>query len=297
MPTIGLCTYGITPLEALELARAADELGFDALWLGEHVLHPAAYTSDHPSTGTRQHHSGPIVDDTTELTDPLALHASIAAVTERLKLGTAVYVTALRHPLHTARTTITLQELSGGRLLFGVGAGWLAEEFAALDVPFAGRFSRTDECVEILRKAWGGESFSHEGAHYRFDEVRSHPRPVAVPVVYGGNGPRALARAARLGDAWISSGTPTFEEAVELVDVLRRHRVEAGGNAEFPCYVRVEVTEATTAADLECYRDRGLDDLVVWADAGWKGATVAERRENLAALAGRLGVRSPAYLR
>jgi len=82
-----------------------------------------------------------------------------------------------------------------------------------------------------------------------------------------------------------------------LVDVLRRHRVEAGGNAEFPCYVRVEVTEATTAADLECYRDRGLDDLVVWADAGWKGATVAERRENLAALAGRLGVRSPAYLR
>jgi len=297
VPTIGLCTYGITPLEALELARAADELGFDALWLGEHVLHPAAYTSDHPSTGTRQHHSGPIVDDTTELTDPLALHASIAAVTERLKLGTAVYVTALRHPLHTARTTITLQELSGGRLLFGVGAGWLAEEFAALDVPFAGRFSRTDECVEILRKAWGGESFSHEGAHYRFDEVRSHPRPVAVPVVYGGNGPRALARAARLGDAWISSGTPTFEEAVELVDVLRRHRVEAGGNAEFPCYVRVEVTEATTAADLECYRDRGLDDLVVWADAGWKGATVAERRENLAALAGRLGVRSPAYLR
>ncbi len=297
MPTIGLCTYGITPLDALELARTADELGFDALWLGEHVLHPTSYTSDHPSTGTRQHHSGPIVDDTTELTDPLALHAAIAAVTERLKLGTAVHVTALRHPLHTARTTITLQELSGGRLLFGVGAGWLAEEFAALDVPFAGRFSRTDECVEILRKAWAGESLSHEGSHYRFDEVRLHPRAVSVPVVYGGNGPRALDRAARLGDAWISSGTPTFEEAVELVGVLRRHRTETCGNAEFPCYVRVEVTEATTAADLERYRDRGLDDLVVWADAGWKGATVAERRENLAALADRLGVRSPALHR
>jgi len=295
--TLGLCTYGTTPHDALELARAADELGFDALWLGEHVLHPAAYASEHPSAGTRQHHSGPIVDDTTELTDPLALHAAIAAVTERLRLGTAVYVTALRHPLHTARSTITVQELSCGRLLFGVGAGWLEEEFAALDVPFAGRFTRTDECVEILRKAWGGESFSHEGTFYRFDEVRLHPRPVAVPVVYGGNGPRALARAARLGDAWISSGTPTFEEAVELVGVLRRHRLETGGTTEFPCYVRVEVTEATTAADLERYREHGLDDLVVWADAGWKGATVAERRANLAALADRLGVRSASVLR
>ncbi|UYP20836.1 TIGR03619 family F420-dependent LLM class oxidoreductase [Rhodococcus sp. Z13] len=294
MPTVGLCTYGITPHDALDLARAADELGFHALWLGEHVLHPISYGSAHPSTGTRQHHSGPIVDDTTELTDPLALHAAIAACTQRLMLGTAVYVTALRHPLHTARTTITLQELSGGRLLFGIGSGWLEEEFTALDVPFTRRFARTDECVEILRKAWGGESFAHEGAHYRFDEVRLHPRPVTVPVVYGGNGPRALARAARLGDAWISSGTPTFEEAVELVGTLRRHRREIDGNADFPCYVRVEITEETTASDLHRYREHGLDDLVVWADAGWKGATLAQRRENLAALADRLGVRSPA---
>lgn len=292
MPTVGLCTYGVTPRDALELAGAADALGFHALWLGEHVLHPTAYASAHPSTGTSQHHTGPIVDVTTELTDPWAVHAAIAATTSRIALGTAVYVTALRHPLHTARTTLTVQELSGGRVLFGVGAGWLREEFAALDVPFRGRFSRTDECVEILRRAWAGERFSHAGTHYRFDEVQLHPRPVPVPVVYGGNGPQALARAARLGDAWFSSGTPGFDEACELVAALRRHRADLGADGDFPCYVRVAVTEATTAADLERYRDHGIDDLVVWADAGWSGATLAERQDRLAALADRLGVSS-----
>ncbi|MFF0283429.1 TIGR03619 family F420-dependent LLM class oxidoreductase [Rhodococcus aetherivorans] len=287
MASIGLSAYGMNPTELVELAVCADDLGFDALWLGEHVLHPVAYSSSHPSTGTAQHHTGPIVDVSTELTDPWAVHAAVAATTNRIKLGTAVYVTALRHPLHTARTTITVQELSGGRLLFGVGAGWLEEEFAALDVPFGKRFSRTDECVTILRKAWSGGSFSHEGEHYRFDEVQLHPRPVHVPVIHGGNGPKALARAARLGDGWFSSGTPSFGQAVEMVNEIRRLRREFGRIGEFPCYVRVD---AATSADLRRYRDHGIEDLVVWADSVWKGDSAEERRAFLTAAADRLGV-------
>ncbi|MEE2033192.1 TIGR03619 family F420-dependent LLM class oxidoreductase [Rhodococcus chondri] len=293
MASIGLCAYGMAPGDLVDLAVCADELGFDALWLGEHVLHPTAYASDHPSTGTTQHHTGPIVDVSTELTDPWAVHAAIAATTTRIKLGTAVYVTALRHPLHTARTTITVQELSAGRVLFGVGAGWLEEEFAALGVPFRKRFSRTDECVEILRKAWAGAPFSHDGAHYRFDEVQLHPRPVRVPVVYGGNGPQALARAVRLGDAWFSSGTPSFDEAITMVNEIRRQRAALGRRDEFPCYVRVAVTDETVADDLRSYRDHGIDDVVVWADTAWKGDTLWERRAGLAALAERLDVTNP----
>ena len=287
MGSVGLSAYGMAPGQLVELAVCAEELGFDALWLGEHVLRPLSHGSRHPSTGTVQHHTGPIVGETTELTDPLAVLAAVAASTSRIALGTAVYVAALRHPLLTARTTITVQELSGGRLILGVGAGWLAEEFEALGVPFDRRFARTDECVEIMRKAWSGKAFSHDGDHYRFDAVQLHPRPAPVPVVYGGNGPQALARAARLGDGWFSSGTPEFGDAVALVREIRRLRDEAGTTGDFPCYVRVA---GTGAEGLERYRDNGIDDLVLWADALWTGETAEERRAGLAAAAERLGL-------
>ncbi|GAF44717.1 TIGR03619 family F420-dependent LLM class oxidoreductase [Rhodococcus wratislaviensis] len=287
MGSVGLSAYGMTAQDLVDLATCADELGFDALWLGEHVLHPRSYASEHPSTGTAQHHTGPIVDASTELIDPWLVHAAIAAVTSRIKLGTAVYVTALRHPLHTARSTITLQEMSGGRLLFGVGSGWLEEEFAAFGVPFRTRISRTEECLEIMRKAWSGTAFSHEGKHFRFDTVALHPQPVRVPVVLGGNGPQALARAARLGDAWFSSGTPGLDESCRLVDEIRGRRAELGKTDEFRCYVRIA---EPSADELQRHRDRGLNDLVVWADTLWQGDTLDERRRCLTEAAHRLGV-------
>jgi probable F420-dependent oxidoreductase len=285
--SIGLSAYGMTVAELVELASCADELGFDALWLGEHVFRPAGYGSEHPTTGTVQHHTT-IVDSDTELIDPWVAHAAIAAVTSHIKLGTAVYVTALRHPLHTARTTISVQELSGGRVLFGVGSGWLEEEFTALGVPFRSRFSRTEECVDILRKSWSGTEFEHSGKHFTFDRLQVHPRPAPIPVVLGGNTPPALARAARLGDAWFASGTPTPDEAVELVTELRRLRTELGRAGDFPCYVRVATTEPDA---VERYRANGIDDLVLWADTLWVGDSPDERRRNLASAADRLGLR------
>lgn len=287
MGSIGLSAYGMTVTELVELAVCADELGFDALWLGEHVLRPAGYGSEHPTTGTVQHHAT-IVDTDTELIDPWVAHAAIAAVTSRIKLGTAVYVTALRHPLHTARTTISVQELSGGRVLFGVGSGWLEEEFAALGVPFRTRFSRTEECLDILRKSWSGTDFDHSGKHFTFDRIQVHPRPAPIPVVLGGNTAPALARAARLGDAWFASGTPTPDEAVALVTELRRLRRESGNAEQFPCYVRVSTTDPEVLAG---YRDSGVEDLVLWADTLWTGDTPDERRRNLTAAAERLGLR------
>jgi probable F420-dependent oxidoreductase len=284
--SIGLSAYGMTVSELVELASCADELGFDALWLGEHVFRPTGYGSEHPTTGTVQHHTT-IVDTDTELTDPWIAHAAIAAVTSRIKLGTAVYVTALRHPLLTARATISVQEFSGGRVLFGVGSGWLEEEFTALGVPFRSRFSRTEECIDILRKSWSGAEFGHAGKHFTFDPVQVHPRPAPIPVVLGGNTPPALARAARLGDAWFASGTPTPDEAVDLVTELRRLRGELGRTGDFPCYVRVATTDPDVLAR---YRANGIDDLVLWADTLWVGDTPEERRRNLTAAADRLGV-------
>jgi probable F420-dependent oxidoreductase len=277
----------MTGVELIELAKCADELGFDALWLGEHVLRPGVQTAEHPSTGTTQHHTGPIIAESTELIDPWAVHSAISAVTTRLKLGTAVYLAPLRHPLQTARTTITVQELSGGRIILGVGAGWLKDEFDALGIPFAGRVSRTEECIEILRKAWSGTEFEHHGRHFQFSRVQLHPRPVRIPVVLGGNGPKALARAAALGDGWFTSGTPDFDEARAMVDDIDRLRAECGSDGEFTCYVRVAGPEPDV---IDRYRGAGMSDLVLWADTLWTGDTIAERRDSLTRAAIQMGV-------
>ncbi|MGV0835113.1 TIGR03619 family F420-dependent LLM class oxidoreductase [Mycolicibacterium thermoresistibile] len=291
MASIGLSAYGMTGSDLVQLAVCAEEHGFDALWLGEHVLRPVAQKSAHPTAGTEQHHAGPLIAEDTELTDPWAVHAAIAAVTTRIKLGTAVYVTALRHPLHTARTTITVQELSGGRVIFGVGVGWLEEEFAAFDVPFRTRVSRTEECLEVLRQAWRGEPFSHHGRHFRFDEVGVHPRPVEVPVVLGGNGPKALARAAAVADGWFTSGTPDFDEALRMVTEIRRLRAERDTTDPFTSYVRIPEADPVT---VRRYQDHGMGDLIVWADTLWTGRTLDEKRQGLAAAAERLGLKPAA---
>ncbi|NGP08702.1 TIGR03619 family F420-dependent LLM class oxidoreductase [Rhodococcus sp. 14C212] len=287
MTSVGLSAYGMTGNDLVELAACADGLGFDALWIGEHVLRPLVHAGEHPSAGTSQHHSGPIIDIETELVDPWIVHAAIAAVTTRIKLGTAVYLAPLRHPLHTARTTITVQEMSGGRVLFGVGAGWLEEEFDAFGVPFRTRMSRTEECLEVLRKAWSGTAFRHEGKHFRFEDVQVHPRPVEIPVILGGNSPAALARASRLGDGWFTSGTPTFVESLEMVREVHRLREGLGKVGEFPCYVRLAEVDV---AEFERYCDHGMGDLVIWADMVWRGRTHRERCDRLAAIADKLGL-------
>ncbi|MCW2621749.1 MAG: luciferase [Frankiales bacterium] len=287
MTTIGLSAYGMTPRALLELAVAADRLGFDGLWLGEHLFHPAEYASAHPSDGSAQHHTGPIVVPDTELVDPWVVFGAIAAVTTHLKLATGIYLVPLRHPLQTARTTVTAAELSGERILLGVGAGWLQEEFDALDVPFAERMPRTVESLEVLRKAWAGGTFEHHGAHFDFAPLQVTPRPVRIPLILGGNGPKALARAAQLGDGWFSSGTPSLEVAVELRQTLLRAREETGLPGDFRTVFRVEHLDA---AGIDRYAEVGIDDLVVWADKHWVGATLEDREASLGRCAEDLGL-------
>ena len=153
---IGLTSYDVHALEFLDLARAADEAGFDSLWLGEHVVLPIGFATEHPTKQQpgEQHHTGPIVNPDTELVDPLVQLGAAAAVTERIRLATGVFVLPLRHPLAAARSTCTVQELANGRFTLGLGFGWLEEEFRVLDVPFKERVTRFEESIEILRMAW-----------------------------------------------------------------------------------------------------------------------------------------------
>ena len=228
-PTFSVSVYDLTATELIDIARTAEAAGFDGLWLGEHVLQPIGYGSIHPSHAASEPADSrypTIVSPSTRLLDPLVALAAAAAVTNHIRLGTAIYLLPLRHPLLTARAVATLTGLAPGRFSLGVGAGWLEEEFQALEIPFRGRGARHEEALRVLRAALAGGPFDHDGDCFRFQTVQVSPDPVPVPLVLGGNSRAALRRAALLADGWFASGNPAFEDAAALVDQLDRYRVE-----------------------------------------------------------------------
>jgi probable F420-dependent oxidoreductase len=288
---IGISAYDMDGQDLVDLAVAADGLGFDAVWLGEHVVLPVEYSTPHPtaSSKSQQHHTGPIVDVSTRLLDPWFLLGAVASMTNHLRLATGVYILPLRHPLLTARAAANAHDLSGGRFILGVGAGWLREEFDALDVPFGDRWTRVEESIEILRSAWKGGPFSFHGKHFAFDPIQVTPHAVEPPIILGGNTERALERAVRLGDGWFSSGTPSLDEARELQARINAIRGEHAPDREFRCYFRMEGADP---ANFDRYREAGIEDLVVWADQVWPTGSLNDKRRTLAEAAERLGVRA-----
>jgi probable F420-dependent oxidoreductase len=287
---VGLCAYNMPAAEMLKVAVHADRLGFDALWLGEHVLLPVDYSTPHPTTGTasKRSHSGPVVGSDTVLVDPLVELAAIAATTERLCLGTAMMILPTRNPLLLARAVCTLQQLSGNRLSLGVGTGWLREEFEALGIEFDTRVGRFGEMIDILEKACAGGQFSYDGTHFRLDPMQISPHPVPLPLIYAGNTDRALRRAATKGDGWFASGIPSMDEALRLRNLVRSLRDQADLTDPFRTIVRIEGTDPDTVTR---YVREGLDDLVMWADRIWKlGDDEDTNRRRMEACAADLGL-------
>lgn len=289
---LGLSCYDITAADLLELGEAADVAGFDSLWLGEHVVLPLDYASAHPATGTgeQQHESRAIIDPRTILVDPLIALSAVAARTTRIRLATGIYVVPLRHPVAVARMAATLHDVAGGRLLFGAGAGWLREEFDALDAPFDSRGERFDEAIGILRAAWAGGPITGTGPHFRFGSIQIADHELDIPLILGGNTERALRRAAARADGWFSSGTPTFDDAVHLRERIRALRAEQDAVGPFPLWVRAPRAERS---DLARYEAAGFEHVVVWADQLWPrpgDGEPASRRDRFAAAAAALGL-------
>lgn len=181
---IGVITMMADAKATRTVARLADRLGFDSLWTGDHVAFPA-----------------PILE-------PLVQLAQAAAYSERLLLGTCVYLLPLRHPTPVAKQVATLDHLTGGRLVFGVGLGGeFPIEYEACQVPVAERGARLSESIPLLKRLWTGEPVRAQGRFYRFPEVRLLPPPLqpgGPPIWCGGRSPAALRRAGRLADGWVS---------------------------------------------------------------------------------------------
>ncbi|MDX3070729.1 TIGR03619 family F420-dependent LLM class oxidoreductase, partial [Streptomyces sp. ND04-05B] len=183
------------PEDLARIARAADRAGFAYIAACDHVAIPRRLASAM----------------STVWYDPVATLAYLAGVTERVRLLSHVAVVGLRHPLLTAKQYATLDHLSGGRLVLGVGAGHVREEFEALGVDFERRGAVLDECVDALRAALGPDEFpSHHGKLYDFEDLGQRPRPAQarVPVWVGGSSPAAVRRAAVRGDGWLPQGDP-----------------------------------------------------------------------------------------
>ena len=192
----------------VDCARAAEAGGIDDLWVADHIAIPPDQAQG--SEG--------------RYLDPLATLAFLAAATSRIGLGTGVLVLPYRPALPTAKWVATIQELSGGRLLFGVGAGWMEPEFRALGVARERRGASTDSVLEFVRRCFAGDEVEANGQTFLF-----RPRPARPPIFVGGAGPHALRRAARYGDGWMPMGGDAAKLAAPIAE-LRALFAAAGKN-------------------------------------------------------------------
>jgi probable F420-dependent oxidoreductase len=288
--TIGVSAYGYEPADLLAFARCADAFGVDCFWVGEHYVTPRTVASAHPSLSAAQYEEDEILASDVRIYDPWFTLGAVAGATSRLKIGTAICVAPMLHPLLLARAAVSAHELSGGRFLCGIGAGWLKEEFEAFAIPFAERGSRLDETIEILRKAWNGGFFAHDGAHFHFKSLQISPHRVRIPVVCGGNSPPALRRVGRVADAWLNSSLVSLENALRMRESIEAERRAQGtGERPFTYFVR---PASCAPQEVERFTAAGFDNIVFWGHDVWSPnpGDVAEKRDKLAQVLKDLGL-------
>ena len=196
------------------VATLADRIGLDDVWIGDHIVLSRHVSSPHPYSSDGRVTDRPrpwaeagIADMAPDdpVYEPLALMGFLAAVTDRVRIALGTLVVPLRNPVFTAKSLATIDVLSGGRVLLGVGVGWIPEEYAALGANWSQRGAVADEYIDLMRILWSDDDPRFEGEHYRLDPgVCFSPKPMGreIPIWVGGNSPPALRRAARIGAGW-----------------------------------------------------------------------------------------------
>jgi len=241
------------------IATTAERVGLESIWTVEHVVIPVGYESTYPYDP-----SGKMpAPDQMPIPDPLIWLSYAAAVTKKLRLATGIVILPQRHPLYVAKEVATLDVLSNGRVILGIGIGWLEEEFNALGVPFEERAGRTAETVRAMRSLWKDEAEPFQGKYFRWDKLESHPKPVqkpGVPIVVGGHTELAARRAARYGDGFFP-GVTEDEKLKSLLAVMREECKKVGRDPS-----TIEVTSGRAAPDPESVKrlaDLGVSRFVL----------------------------------
>ncbi len=236
-----------------------EERGFESVWVAEHVVLFDEYASEYPYAADGKFPGG----GDTGLLEPLTALTYIAAGTDTLRLGTGICLVGQRNPVYTAKQVADLDALSGGRVDFGVGIGWLREEFDALGMPWDRRGKRAQEHIEIMRALWTDEVSSYQGELVSLPECRLYPKPVQqpVPVHWGGESDAALRRVAESGQGWYGFNR-TPDEVPEALERLDRQLAKVGRSR-----ADVEVSicpyfKGIDRAALEQYAELGIDRVI-----------------------------------
>ena len=239
-----------------EVASIYEEHGLESLWVPEHLVFPAVLPPLYPYTDSGY----PVVNPDTPSYDPWVVLAYLAAATTTIRLATNIYILPLRHPLQTARSVVTLDRVSGGRVTLGIGVGWLPDEFDYLKVGFKDRGQRTDAAIDAIRRLWSEDVIEVHDEHFDFGPVKFQPKPLqkpSIPIEVGGSSKAALRRAGARGDGWIEIGATDFDDFKAKLAIVMAARQEAGRDGPF------EVT-----AGAEMVGREGIDSFRRLEDAG-----------------------------
>jgi probable F420-dependent oxidoreductase len=243
-------------------ARLIESLGYESLWIPEHPVIPVNMKTPFPFT-----HDNKLPDHYARWADPFIGLTVAATVTTKIKLGTGICLLPEREPLITAKTVASLDLFSGGRVILGVGAGWLREETEVMGAKFGTRWKQTRETVEAMRVLWTKREASYEGEIVRFPPVRCEPKPLQrphPPVILGAHGPKALERVARTYDGWMPL-TDSPEEMKRDAAIIRKLAAEHGRKPDsIQMSPLVDPKEnGPSADDMKRYRDAGVSRIVL----------------------------------
>jgi probable F420-dependent oxidoreductase len=249
----------------VRVAQRIEALGYDSLWVSDHVVVPWTIRSRYPYNATGDFPLSPATD----FLEPLTALTLAAAVTSRVRLGTSVLVVPHRHPVLTAKMLATLDHLAPGRVILGAGVGWMREEIELFGVPYRRRGAWTDEAIRVMRACWRDDRVSFRGEFFSFDELGCRPRPAAgtIPIWIGGHTPRALGRVATLGDGW-HAAFPTPSALGEGLARLREACAKAGRDpGTLTISTRLGLSARRPTADvlgeLRALRDLGVAHVIL----------------------------------
>jgi probable F420-dependent oxidoreductase len=247
--------YSMTPAA---LARALEDRGFESVWAPEHSHIPLSRQSPFPG-------GGDVPKRYYDVMDPFVTLTAAAMVTTKLKVATGICLVVQRDPIQTAKLVASIDQVSGGRFLFGVGAGWNAEEMADHGTAFKTRMSLMHERIDAMKAIWTQSKPEYHGKFVDFGPMMTWPKPIQKPhppVLVGGNFPNGARRALAFGDAWMPlASMPAYADIGEFIPRFRQMAAEAGRD---PASVDVQVNNVPEEPDrLARYRDQGVIRVVV----------------------------------
>jgi probable F420-dependent oxidoreductase len=258
------------------IARKAEELGFESLWYAEHPILPVHSDSPFPATG------GAIPDTYRHFTDPFIALARASGVTSKIKLGTGITLVPERNPLVLAKEIAALDQFSGGRFLFGIGAGWHREETTIMGGDFEHRWAQTREAIMAMKELWTKDEAEYHGHYYDFPPVYCYPKPAQKPhppVILGGHARNVLQRVVRWGDGWLPNRADPaqIEESRKILDTLAAERGRDPGSISISVYGQPADRDL-----IQSYLNAGADRVVVRPEHCETEAQMGEQLERMA---------------